>query len=96
MWYAKELLLMVLLVVHIVVARNRTCRRRHGDMGRGCTCGTTQSVLENTVKYPNTYNLYVYPYTGTNIKYRHGTEVELYHVHENSMHAGHGMARKWY
>ena len=65
-------------------------------MARDGTCDPTESVLENTVKYPNTYNLYMYPHTGTNIKYRHGTEVELYCVQENSKHAGHGMARKWY
>ena len=66
---------MILDMVHDVAARSRTCKRRRHGMGRGGTCGTTESVLENTVKYPNTYNLYMYPHTGTNIKYRRGTGV---------------------
>ena len=66
---------MVLAIVHDVAARSRTCQRRSHDMARGGTCGTIESVLENTVKYPNTYNLYMYPHTRTNTKYRHGTEV---------------------
>ena len=75
LWYAKELLLMILDIVHDVAARSCTCQRRCHDMARDGTCGTTELVLENTVKYPNTYNLYMYPHTGTNIKYRRGTGV---------------------
>ena len=66
---------MILDMVHDVAARNHTCQRRCHDMARDGTCDPTESVLENTVKYPNTYNLYMYPHTGTNIKYRRGTEV---------------------
>ena len=65
-------------------------------MARDGTCDPTESVLENTVKYPNTYNLYMYPHTGTNIKYRRGTGVSSYRVHENTCMPWHGMVRKWY